>query len=195
MDDAVNERTVVENPNFRHPVEVVREWPDLDGLGAAGARMKLDLLLSKPEGMTPEDQEALGDADVEVLRTMAAREDPELGLTHQAAAIGALGERGDLGALLLLAERARDRAADDRIRVAAIHALGEIAGPGVDAVVRELVADKQAGIRVQAIRVLAKVGTAADISILEQVAAERDGVVAPLARQVSEVLSARQSHE
>src|SRR5213078_2370029 len=120
MDDPVSERTVIDNPRLWHSVEAVREWPDLDALGDAGVRMKLDLLLLKPEGMTPEDRDALGDDEIQVLWLMATQADVTLGVTHQVAAIGALAEKGDAGALLLLADRARDRAADDRVRIAAI---------------------------------------------------------------------------
>jgi HEAT repeat protein len=191
MGDAISKRTVVRNPRFRHSVEVVREWPDLDALGNAGARMKLDLLLLKPEGLTPEDCEALTDDEIEVLRAMATREDPTFGVTHQVAAIGALAETGDAGALLLLADRARDRAADDRVRIAAIHALGEIGGAAVDTVVGQLIREKQPSIRTQAVLALAKVGTAADIAKLEQVADEGDDLVAPLARKAADTLRAR----
>jgi HEAT repeat protein len=153
--------------------------------------MKLDLLLLKPEGMTPEDLEALRDDEIEILRTMATREDPAFGVTHQVAAIGALGERMDAGSLLLFTDLARDRTADDRVRIAAIHALGEIGGPAVDTVVGQLVREKRLSIRAQAVRVLAKVGTAADIARLEQAAGESDEPVASLAGRAADALRAR----
>jgi HEAT repeat protein len=191
MGDPVSERTVVENPRLWHAVEVVREWPDFDATGRASARMRLDVMLLQPEGMTPEDREALRDDEVQVLRLMATQADPAFGVTHQVAAIGALAENGDTGALLLLAELARKRVTDERVRIAAINALGEIGGPGVDSVVRDLIRDRQPSIQLQAVWALAKVGTAADVSTLEELIREGDDQVAPVARRAAQALRLR----
>src|SRR5262245_22549317 len=104
MGEPIREQSVVKNPNLWHAVEVIREWPALDALGKAGARMKLDVLLLKPEGRTPDETDGLDEEDLAVLREMATEADPAFGVTHQTAAIGALSERIDSGALLLLAD-------------------------------------------------------------------------------------------
>jgi HEAT repeat protein len=188
---AVNEREIVENPKLWHSVATIREWPDLESLGAAGARMLLDSLLSKPEGITPEDLAGLRDIDVDVLRSMATREDPTFGITHQARAIGALAERHDAGSALILAERARDGTEDDRIRIAAIHALGVIGAPGADGVVRDLAAGKPSSVRTQAIKALANLGSMSDVGMLEQIGAAGDEGGAAAAQRAIEVLQAK----
>src|SRR5688572_7269490 len=149
-------KSTVRNKRLRQPVTIVTERPRLERLGEAGARLKLDLMLTAVHGHTEAQWQKLNAEERAVLRQMAMEEDPELGLSHQANAIGALGQLRDPAALLVLSEVARSARADDRLRIQAVHALAEIGGDEVRPVLRSLLAAKPVEVRAQAARALAK---------------------------------------
>src|SRR5574337_508752 len=163
-------KSTVRNKNLRSRVTLIQERPNLDRLGRAGARLKLDLLLLAVHGQTTAEWQKLNEEECEVLRQIAREEDPAWGLSHQADAIGALGELRDKGSLLLLGEIARDTRADVRLQIAATHSLGEIGGDQVRPVLRTLLGAKAPEVRAQAAKALAKTGDRADLAVLQSFA-------------------------
>jgi HEAT repeat protein len=187
---AVRKEQTIRNRNFSHPVTVVQRRPDLDRLGNAGIRMKLDLALSAPEGLTDQAARRLRPEELSVLRKMASATDPARGVPHQAAAIGALAQAADRGSLLTLSEVARS-AADARVAVAASYALGEIGGPEAAVVLRDLLGAKATEVRAQAARALAKVGGAGDLAVLERFVSREKTFAGDVARSAADVLRGR----
>lgn len=184
-------KTIVRNKNLRHPLTVIRERPRLERLGRAGARLKLDLMLTAVHGQTEAEWKKLNAMEREVLRQIAGEEDPALGLNHQANAIGALGQLRDPASLLLLTEIARAPRADERLKIQAVHALGEIGGDEVRPVLRSLLHVKATEVRAQAARALAKVGTAADLTALEAMAKAEKSYAGGVVREAAGLLRQR----
>lgn len=183
--------TVVRNANYRHPLTVVVERPDLDAHGRAGARLKLDLMLSAPEGVTDQQLEDLSDDERVVLRKMASEPDPKLGVPRQTAALGALAQLKDRESLLQMAELARNGGVDRRVRIAATHALGRIGGPQVPQVLRGLLTSDLPQVQAQAARGLAQVGGLADLAAIDRVAGADDPVASSVAGQAASALRSR----
>lgn len=183
--------TVIRNANYRHPITVITERPDLDGHGRAGARLKLDLMLSAPEGVTEQQLADLTEDERVVLRKMASEPDPKHGVPRQAAAIGALSQMRDRESLLQVAELARDASLDRRIRISATHALGQIGGPHVASVLRGLLDSDLSAVRAQAARGLVRVGGVADIAAVDRVAASDDPVASSVAATAAVALRSR----
>lgn len=181
----------VKNKRLRSPVTVVEERPRLEALGKAGARLKLDLMLLAHHGQPPQRWQKLTPEEQDVLRMIASEEDPGWGVSHQADAIGALGESGAKSALLVLGELARDTRTDLRVQIAATYALGEVGGPEVRGVLRGLLGSKAPEVRAQAATGLLKTGGAADLVSLERLA-ERDQTFAgDAAREAAAALRRR----
>lgn len=183
--------TVIRNANYRYPITVITEYPDLDAHGRAGARLKLDLMLSAPEGVTEQQLEALSIDEREVLRKMAAEPDPKHGVPRQTAAIGALSQLRDRDSLLQVADLARDSGLDRRVRIAATHALGEIGGPQVAPVLHGLLDADLSAVRAQAARGLARVGGVADIAAIDLVAESDDAIASSAAASAAAALRSR----
>jgi len=183
--------TTVRNKNLRYPVTVIKEQPPLKRLGRAGARLKLEQMLLAVHGQTEAEWRKLNEMEKDVLRQMAREEDPALGVSHQADAIGALGVMRDAPSLLLLSEIARASEADDRLRLAAVHALGEIGGDEVRPVLRSLLDSKATEVRAQAARALGKVGDAADLTVLDRMSKTDKTYAGGLARDASRLVRAR----
>jgi len=172
-------------------VTVIEEMQDLDQLGPAGTRLKLDLMLSMHHGPTSRDWARLSRDDRLVLRKVADEEDPAWGLSHQADAIGALGEMGDRGSIMQLSETARDRRTDPLLRIAATHSLGRIGTDQALPVLRELLDATVPEVRAQAAVGLMTAGRAADVVPLED-AGKRDRTFAgTVAKNAAEVLRRR----
>ena len=76
-------KTIVRNKNLRGHVQVIKETPNLDELGRAGIRLKLDQMLLAVHGQTTAKWQKLSEVEREVLRQMAREEDPAFGLSHQ----------------------------------------------------------------------------------------------------------------
>jgi HEAT repeat protein len=185
------DESVVRNDNLRSDVTVIEETPDLDRLGKAGARLKVDRMLMAHHGQPAEAWQRLSADERDVLRQIAVEEDSELGISHQADAIGALAEMRDEGSLLLLSKLARDQRADTRIQIAATYALGEIGGDQVRSELRDLLRASAPEVRAQAVYGLAKAGTGADLIELEAIAERDQTFVRDIARRAGEALRAR----
>jgi HEAT repeat protein len=149
---------------------VIREQPDLGKMGRAGMRLKLERMLLSVEGVPRQEWEKLNDEEREVLRQIARVPDLQWGVTHQADAIGALAALHDQGALLQLSQLALDERVDMRLQIAATHALGEIGGEAVRPSLLKLLSARRPEVRAQAAQAMAKVGTAADVVMLDSVA-------------------------
>jgi hypothetical protein len=183
--------TTVRNKNWRETITVIEEMPGLDNLGKAGARLKLDLMLAATHGHSERDWQRLNAEEREVLRQMAREEDPAWGVSHQADAIGALGQLRDQAAQLQLGDLARNSRADLRLQIAATHALGEIGGEQVRPLLRELLEARSPEVRAQAALGLVKTGTAADLAALEMRLDQDQTFAADVAREAVEALSTR----
>jgi len=188
-------KTTYRNKNLRNPVTVIREQPRLDKLGRAGARLKLDQMLLAVHGQTTNQWQKLSEEERSVLRKIASEEDTAWGVSHQADAIGALGEMQDKSSLLLLSEIARNTRGDVRLQIAAIHSMGEIGGDQVIPVLRTLLKARKPEVRAQAVRALAKTGSGADLSVMESLAAEDKTFVSGVAKDAVRLLRARLQHE
>jgi HEAT repeats len=188
---AEHKESLIRNRNFRHPVTVIEERPDLDAVGPAGARLRLELLLSAPEGVTSRALARLDEDEKTALRRIASEVDPARGIQLQNAALGALGQVRDEGATLLTARLAQAPATDERVKVEAVAALGEIGGAGAIDVVRGLVESGEREVRAQAVRVIAKLGTAEDVGRLERIAESDRSFVGAVARSASSALRQR----
>jgi HEAT repeat protein len=184
-------KTTFRNKNLRNRVTVIQEQPKLDRLGRAGARLKLDRMLLAVHGQTTQEWQKLNEEERAVLRQIASEEDPAWGLSHQADAIGALGEMQDKGSLLLLGEIARNARGDVRLQIAATHALGEIGGNQVKPVLRSLLEARAPEVRAQAARALAKTGTSADLAVLESLAKEDKTFAGEVAKDAVALLRTR----
>ncbi len=183
--------SVIRNANHRHPVTIITERIDLDAHGRAGARLRLDLMLSAPEGVTEQQLADLSDDERVVLRKIASEPDPKLGVPRQTAALGALAQLQDREALLQVADQARDAGLDPRVRIAATHALGRIGGPQVPEVLRGLLDSDLPRVRAQAARGLARVGGLADVAAVERLASSSDPVASSMATSAAAALRNR----
>jgi len=184
-------KTIVRNKNLRGHVQVIKETPNLDELGRAGIRLKLDQMLLAVHGQTTAKWQKLSEVEREVLRQMAREEDPAFGLSHQSDAIGAIGKTGDKGSLLLLSEIASDARAEMRLQIAATHAMGEIGGTQVISALRSLLKAKAPEVRAQAARALAKNGTGGDLRVLESFVQKDKTFAAEVARDAVVLLRSR----
>jgi hypothetical protein len=164
---------VIRNKHLRSPVTVIEESRGVDEAGRAGIRLKLDIMLTAVHGHTPREWARLSGEERAVLRKIASDGDPAWGLSHQADAIGALGELGDRAALLQLTETARNRRADPLLRIAATHAMGRIGSKQALAALRDLLKDTVPEVRAQAALGLGTVGGAGEVAGLEE-AGRRD---------------------
>lgn len=183
--------SVIKNENLRHDVTVIEEMPDLDQFGRAGIRLKLDMMLSAVHGVSVREWQRLSADEHDVLRLIAREEDPAWGVSHQVDAIGALAESGDEGALLQLSDLARNAQADMRIRIAATYALGEIGGPQVRPVLRELLQVQQPEVRAQAALGLGKAGDPSDLITLELLHDADETLVSGMAMRAIDALNVR----
>ena len=184
------ERTekVIKNRNYRYPVSVVVERPDLLELGDAGARLNVELMLSAPEGVPSRRLRRLGAAERSALRKIAAEEDPARGILLQKAALGALGQVKDHAASLVIARLAQSPAVDMRVRAEAIASLAEIGGEGTREFMLDVIESGQPEDRAQAALALAKLGTVADVGLLEAIAETEDTFVGKLAGRAATTL-------
>lgn len=183
--------TVIKNENYRTDVTVIEETIPLDKMGKAGARLKLDQMLLAHHGQPAEEWQRLTIEERGVLRQIAVEGDPEIGVTLQMNAIGALAEMRDEGALLLISKLARDGQLDTRVQVAATNALGEIGGPQVVSELRSLLDAKAPEVRAQAVYGIAKVGTEADVLQLDLLAERDTTFVKDIARNALDALQSR----
>lgn len=181
----------IKNENLRSPVTVIEEMPDLDKLGKAGMRLKLDTLLMLHHGPSEEDLNKLTGEDIAMLRQMAREPDAMRGIDHQIRALGVLGALQDRGALLQIGDLARNAKSDMRLRIAATSALGEIGDPQAVDVLRTLVTDKVAEVKMQAIKAIANVGTSADVAVLERLTQTDKSFVGELAGKAAGNLRTR----
>lgn len=176
---------VIRNRNYRYPVTVVEERPDLAALGLAGARLALELMLSAPEGVPSHKLRRLKPAENAALRKVASADDPAYGIMLQKAALGALGQVGDEGAALMMARLAQRPDVDLRVKSEAIAALGEVGGDGARDVLRDVIETGQPETKAQAALALTKLGTVADVGLLEAVAEADESFVGEIARSAA----------
>jgi hypothetical protein len=182
---------VIRNKHLRSPVTVIQESTGLDQAGRAGVRLKLDMMLSAAHGHTPGEWARLSGEERAVLRKIAAEEDRAWGVSHQADAIGALGELGDRAALLQLGETARNRRADPLVRIAATHALGRIGSGQAVPVLHDLLADTVPEVRAQAAVALGTVGGAGEVARLDELGRQDRTFVGTVAKDAATALRNR----
>lgn len=182
---------LIRNKNLRSSVAVIKEQPDLNALGRAGRRLKIDGLLMSAHGQTETTWRRLKGPDLEILRQIARKEDPAMGVSHQMSAIDALGQVKDKAALLQLSELSQNRRADLRLRLSATHSLGLIGGEQARPVLRGLLKDKTDEVRAVAAVSLGRAGRASDLAALEALAKEDKTFVKDVAQKAAVGLETR----